>query len=150
MPKADILRNIAELCDVSTDWLLTGKGPGPGENIMVEYDNGFSARLKEAFAASGYSLDKLVEIVVIPCHKVENFLEGQIPTAKELLLLAKTLKVSMEWLLSGESSGQSNERKETENEYSRGVIDTLDTISRSIYQSMSDAVEEIKDQIKSR
>lgn len=105
LPKAEILRELARVCSVSVDWLLTGNGPGPGEKQETEKDPGFAARLNEAMIAVGLTPQQAAAQLNLPRDALERYLTGELPGPRELLALARLTGVSMEWLIAGEGVG---------------------------------------------
>lgn len=103
IPRADILFQLARAINVSPYWLLTGENIETGEKLLKDPD--FGARLAEALAARGITVEQAASALEVPQEKVEGILAGEIPDAKTLLKLARLAGVSMEWLLSGEGAG---------------------------------------------
>lgn len=102
IPRADILLKIAEILNVSPAWLLNGKERA---TEVTHRDPDFGARLAEALAARGITVEQAASALEVRQEKVEGILAGEIPNAKTLLKLARLAGVSMEWLLSGEGAG---------------------------------------------
>ncbi|MGA3280751.1 MAG: helix-turn-helix transcriptional regulator [Smithella sp.] len=116
-PDSDIISQICKTYDINSSWLLFGSGlsfqgkiPIEGTKIAIEgtgsifsppktrplkIDLGFSNRLKNEIKNSKVSLPLKKE-------RLNEILNGCIPTAKEISDLAKALGVSAIWLAEGD------------------------------------------------
>lgn len=61
----------------------------------------FGERLKIALKSSGYTQAKITEELNLSKNAITNYVNGRLPKADILYNIAKTLNVSMEWLLTG-------------------------------------------------
>lgn len=76
----------------------------------------FGERLKIALKSSGYTQAKITEELNLSKNAITNYVNGRLPKVDILYNIAKTLNVSMEWLLSGiESDFKFNDEKESFN-----------------------------------
>lgn len=73
----------------------------PQENSSTNVD--FADRLQHLLKSDGISKSQLAEKVGVSPTAIGNYCTGRIPKADELLRIARTFNVSMEWLLTGES-----------------------------------------------
>lgn len=64
----------------------------------------FGERLKIALKSSGYSQSKITEELNLSKNAITNYVNGRLPKADILYDIAKSLNVSMEWLLTGTDS----------------------------------------------
>jgi transcriptional regulator with XRE-family HTH domain len=72
----------------------------------------FGERLKIALKSSGYTQAKITEELNLSKNAITNYVNGRLPKADILYDIAKTLNVSMEWLLTGtESNSKFNDEK---------------------------------------
>ena len=72
----------------------------------------FGKRLKIALKSSGYTQSKITEELNLSKNAITNYVNGRLPKADILYDIAKTLNVSMEWLLTGsESESKFNDEK---------------------------------------
>lgn len=71
------------------------------ENFSTNVD--FAGRLQQMLISEGMTKSQLAEKVGVSPTAIGNYCTGRIPKADELLRIARTFHVSMEWLLTGEN-----------------------------------------------
>lgn len=77
----------------------------------------FGERLKIALKSSGYTQSKITEELNLSKNAITNYVNGRLPKADILYNIAKTLNVSMEWLLTGiEFESKFNDKKTSFNQ----------------------------------
>lgn len=76
---------------------------------MAEKFSKFGERLKESIKKSGTNVNRLAKKIVVDPNTIWNYIDpkkGSFPNSTVLYNISKELKVSMEWLLTGEGGNQ--------------------------------------------
>ncbi|MDI6711492.1 MAG: helix-turn-helix domain-containing protein [Bacillota bacterium] len=102
IPEAEILMGIAQLCDVTVEWLLTGRDP-PTKGARV--DPALGLRIKDALAWAGLTTLDLEERLNVEESVVDDLIEGRVLDPRIIAKIADLTGVSTRWLLDGSGHG---------------------------------------------
>ncbi|GED14953.1 helix-turn-helix domain-containing protein [Aneurinibacillus migulanus] len=99
-PDIDTIKTLAELYDVSLEWLLTGEENN--DNLHNKNDfKIFAYRLKRQREEINLSIEELAQIIGLTPYTIEKFEEGRggLPGQKTLDKIASALGVTRDYLL---------------------------------------------------
>ncbi len=107
-PPLHKLNLIAQVLECDPEWLRTGSGVAP--KILAINREGLGERIKKARRASKFTLMKLSKISGIPYNSIYQYECGiYMPTRARLNLIANSLHIDAEWLITGQGSTQLKE-----------------------------------------
>lgn len=95
VPKADSLKQIAQLLDTTDEWLLTGKNHST---------NSIGDRIRSVRRQKNISQAELAKLANVSQGAISQLESGRNETSKELPQIALALGVDVYWLLTGETS----------------------------------------------
>lgn len=110
--------------------------------MEIKLDN-FGSRLEQCMKQSGYTNKILTEEIQLSKNAIGNYKSNNVPNAMILLKLSQKLGVSMEYLLTGETTEQ---RKLSENE--KELIDNFSLLPEREQIKFIGKIEDIAKQYK--
>lgn len=91
--------------------------------------DGFGIRLEELMKTQNMSNKQITEELNLSKNIIGNCKKGEIPNTKTMYLISQKLGVTMEYLLTGNSSGKyTNEEQQIINAYNRAGQETKNNI----------------------
>ncbi len=97
VPHAENLHVISQKCNVSMDWLLTGKEPEQDDSDMVD----IFARIDQLRSTCDLSLAQLADICGVSPQNLNRWKNGGTIMPKHLKRMAEYFQVSTDYLLTG-------------------------------------------------
>lgn len=103
-------------------------------------------RVESARESLGYKQHELAEKMGISQQAIEKIENGKTKMPRDIDKMAKILKVSVEWLITGESMPINTLQNEKENKENKSIIESVNFLTESQKQSVIDFIERLKEQ----
>jgi transcriptional regulator with XRE-family HTH domain len=103
-------------------------------------------RIESARESLGYKQHDLAEKMGISQQAIEKIENGKTKMPRDIDKMAKILKVSVEWLITGESMPINPLQNEKESKENKSVIELMNFLTESQKQSAIDFIKRLKEQ----